>query len=70
MRKSSDIKYKAEFILRVAQTVGFIELALAIEVTIQQLNSKIKGIISISDKELEMTYDLLCKLTVWEKSHV
>lgn len=70
MRKSSDTKYKAEFILQVAKTIGFVELALAIQVSVRDLNNKIKGIVLISDKEIELTYSLLCHLTAWEKSHV
>ncbi len=67
---SSEIKYKTEFLLRVAQSIGFEELAIAIQITIDELRNKIKGIISISDQEIEETYTLLCNLTAWEKSHV
>lgn len=70
MRKSSDNHYKTDFILRVAKTIGFQELAIAIQVTVYELNNKISGLISISDKEIEQIYQLLCNLTAWERSHV
>ncbi|WP_417212013.1 hypothetical protein [Acinetobacter venetianus] len=70
MHKSSDKEYKTDFICRVGKTTGFHELALAIQVSVVELENKIKGIISISDKEIEKAYRLLCAITQWEKSHV
>lgn len=70
MRKSSDTNYRIDFILRLAKTIGFEELAIAIQVTVRDLDNKIKGIVLITDKEIEQSYSLLSHLTVWEKSHV
>lgn len=70
MHKSSDNQHKTDFINKVAKTIGIHELAIAIHVSVNELEKKTKGIISISDQEIEKTYQILCSLTVWEKSHV
>lgn len=70
MHKSSDIQYKTDFISRVAATVGEHELAIAMQVSLAELNKKISGLVSINDSEIEQTYKFLCELTKWEQSHV